>query len=77
MINDWGIELPNQEKIRTLHERETCKYLGILKAALSKKWRWKKKKRKERISREQESYSKLINIKGTLWKGLLPWLSLS
>ena len=27
-----GIELPNQEKIRTLGEKETYKYLGILKA---------------------------------------------
>ena len=25
-----GIELPNQEKIRTLGERETYKYLGVL-----------------------------------------------
>ena len=27
-----GIELPNQEKVRTLEEKETNKYLGILKA---------------------------------------------
>ena len=27
-----GMELPNQEKIRTLGEKETHKYLGILKA---------------------------------------------
>ena len=27
-----GIELPNQEKIRTLGENETYKYLGILEA---------------------------------------------
>ena len=25
-----GIELPNQETIRTLGEKEACKYLGIL-----------------------------------------------
>ena len=27
-----GIELPNQDKIRTLEEKETYKYLGILEA---------------------------------------------
>ena len=27
-----GIELPNQEKIRTLGEKEICKYWGILEA---------------------------------------------
>ena len=27
-----GIELPNQEKIRTLEEKEIYKYLGILEA---------------------------------------------
>ena len=27
-----GMELPNQDKIRSLEEKETYKYLGILKA---------------------------------------------
>ena len=27
-----GVELPNQEKLRTLGEKETYKYLGILEA---------------------------------------------
>ena len=27
-----GIELPNQDRIRTLEEKETYKYLGILEA---------------------------------------------
>ncbi len=31
-----GTELPNQEKIRTLAENETYKYLGILEADISK-----------------------------------------
>ena len=30
-----GIELPNQDKIRTLAENETYKYLGILEADTS------------------------------------------
>ena len=32
-----GMELPNREKIRTLGEEETYKYLGILKANTIKK----------------------------------------
>ena len=32
MANDIRIELPNQEKIRTLREKETYKYLEILEA---------------------------------------------
>ena len=31
-----GMELPNQDKIRTLEEKETYKYLGILKADTTK-----------------------------------------
>ena len=31
-----GMELPNQDKIRTLAENETYKYLGILEADISK-----------------------------------------
>ena len=31
-----GIELPNQDKIRTLAENETYKYLGILEADIIK-----------------------------------------
>ena len=35
-IGKWhmteGMEQPNQEKIRTLREKETYKYLGILEA---------------------------------------------
>ena len=31
-----GIELPNQDKIRTLEEKKTYKYLGILEAEIIK-----------------------------------------
>ena len=31
-----GIELPNQDRIRTLEENETYKYLGILEADTNK-----------------------------------------
>ena len=52
-----GMELPNQDKIRTLGEKETYKYLGILEADTINQWRWKKKLRKD-ISGEPESYSR-------------------
>ena len=48
------MKLPNQDKIRTLGEKKTYKYLGILKAD---KCKWKKKKRKN-ISGELERYSR-------------------
>ena len=38
------IELPNQDKIRTLGEKETYKYLGILEADTSKHAKMKEKK---------------------------------
>ena len=34
--SDWGMELPNQNKIRTLGEKETYKNLGILEADIIK-----------------------------------------
>ena len=47
-----GIELQNQDKIRTLGEKETDKYLGILE---DDTLRWKKKLLKN-ISGRLESY---------------------
>ena len=38
-----GIELPNQEKIRMLGEKETYKYLGILEADTIKQVEMKEK----------------------------------
>ena len=54
-----GIELPNQDKIRTLAENETYKYLGILEADIIKEVEMKNKIRNEylRITR------KLLEIK--------------
>ena len=42
-----GIELPNQDKIRTLGENETYKYLGILEANTIKQVQMKDKIQKE------------------------------
>ena len=49
-----GIELPNQDKIRTQAENETYKYLGILEAVTIKQDEMKNKIQKEylRITRK-------------------------
>ena len=49
-----GIKLPNQDKIRTLAENETCKYLGILEADTIKQVEMKNKIQKDYISGELE-----------------------
>ena len=46
-----GMELPNQDKIKTLAENETYKYLGILEADTIKQLEMKEKNSK-RISQE-------------------------
>ena len=51
-----GIELPNQEKIRTFGE--TYKYLGILGADTIKQAEMKEKFLKKSISGERENNSK-------------------
>ena len=51
-------ELPNQEKIRTLGEKETYKYLGILEADTIKINEEERKKRKEKIPRKQTTLQK-------------------
>ena len=53
-----GIELPNQGKIKTLGEKETYKYLGILEADAIKKVEIKEKNVKKSISRDRENFSK-------------------
>ena len=49
-----GIELPNQEKIRTLAENETYKYLGILEADTIKQVEMKNKIQKEYLRRTRK-----------------------
>ena len=61
------MELPNKGKIRTLGEKETYKYLGILKADSINKWKWNKKLRKK-ISGKLESYSRQNYLAETLSK---------
>ena len=56
-----GIELRNQEKIRTLGKKKTCKYLGLLEADTIKHAEMKEKIEKN-TSGERENYSKLNHI---------------
>ena len=49
-LTDW-MEIPNKDKIKTLAENETYKYLGILKAYTIKQAETKEKN-SERISQE-------------------------
>ena len=49
-----GIELPNQDKIRTLAENETYKYLSILEADTIKQVEMKDKIQKEDSWRTRE-----------------------
>ena len=65
-----GVELPNQEKIRTLGEKETNKYLKILESDTTKQAEMKEKNLKKSISEEQESYSRQNSIARTLSKGI-------
>ena len=51
------MELPNQDKIRTLGEKEIYKYLGIWEADTIKQVKMKERKIRKSISGEPESYS--------------------
>ena len=49
-----GMELPNQDKIRTLGEKEIYKYLGILEADTLKQVKMKDKIQKENLRRTSQ-----------------------
>ena len=53
------MELPNQDKIRTLWEKEMYRFLGILEADIIKRVEMKgKKKWRKNITGEPESHSR-------------------
>ena len=60
-----GMELPNQDKIKTLAENETYKYLGILEADTIKQVEMKDKIQKN-ISGGLENYSRQNSTVETL-----------
>ena len=67
-----GMELPNQVRIRTLEEKETYKYLGILEADTIKQVQMKDTIRKEYLRRTR----KLLETKlysRNLIKGINTW----
>ena len=67
-----GIELPNQDKITALEEKETYKYLGIFKADTIKKVEMKEKIKKEYHRRRRKLLeAKLCSRK--LIQGINTW----
>ena len=67
-----GIELPNQDKIRTLTENETYKYLGILEADTIKQVEMKNKIQKEYLSRTRKLLETKLSSRNLI-KGINTW----
>ena len=67
-----GIELPNQDKIRTLAENKTYKYLGILKADTIKQVEMKNKIQKEYLRRTRKLLETKLNCRNLI-KGINTW----
>ena len=67
-----GIELPNQDKIRTLAENDTYKYLGILEADTIKKVEMKNRIQKEYFRRTRKLLETKLNYRNLI-KGINTW----
>ena len=75
-----GIELPNNDKIRTLWENETYKYLGILEADTIKQVQMKNKIRKEYLRRTRKLLETKLSSRNLIkrintWAVPLVWYS--
>ena len=68
-----GIELPYQDKIRTLEEKETYKYLGILEVDTIKQTEMKEKNQKEYIRRTKKLFEAKKISSRSLIKGINSW----
>ena len=66
------MELPNQDKIKTLAENETYKYLGILDADTIKQVEMKNKIQKEYLRRTRKLLEKKNSCRN-LFKGINTW----
>ena len=66
------MELPNQDKIRTLAENETYKYLGILEADTIKQVEMKNKIQKEYLRRTRKLLETKLNSRNLI-KGINTW----
>ena len=67
-----GMELPNHDKIRTLEENETNKYLGILEADTIKQVKMKDKIRKEYLRRTRKLHETNLSRRNLI-KGINTW----
>ena len=67
-----GMELPNQDKIRTLAENETYKYLGVLEADTIKQVEIKNKIQKEYLRRTRKLLETKLSSRN-LVKGINTW----
>ena len=67
------MELPNQDKIRTLGEKETYKCLGILKADIIKQVEIKENKNKKEYLRRTRKLLKKKLFRKNLLKGINTW----
>ena len=67
-----GMELPNQDKIKTLGENETYKYLGILEADTIKQGEMKDKIQKEYLRRTRKLLETKLSSRNLI-KGINTW----
>ena len=67
-----GMELPNHDKIRTLGEEGTYKYLGILEADTIKQVEMKDKIRKEYLRRNRKLLETKLSSRNLI-KGINTW----
>ena len=67
-----GIELPNQDKIRTLAENETIKYVGIMEADTIKLVEMKNKIQKEYLRRTRKLFETRLSSRNLI-KGMNTW----
>ena len=67
-----GFELPNQDKIRTLGENETYKYLGILEADAIKQKQMKDKIQNEYLRRTRKLLETKLSCRNLI-KGINTW----
>ena len=68
----YGMELPDQDKIKTLAENETYKYLGILEADTIKQVEIKEKIQKEYLRRTRKLLETKLSGRNLI-KGINTW----
>ena len=67
-----GMELPNHDRMRTLEENETYKYLGVLEAVTIKQVQMKDKIRKEYLRRTRKLLQTKLSNRNFI-KGINTW----